>query len=170
MAAQFSSVAALGMATLAKTLDSKPIINLTVNDYLYGYEDPILTLGSTFVPSITPFEKFGFLDQFIDIETTHQVVTTSLHEVYKEDLRVVEAVSQTQSTIIDVEYDDDVTLHSTVDDRIQPVVNQMSNLRELKQRDHTIDLWNGSPLMPDWEDHGVNNKNKYDSNAISYCQ
>lgn len=160
MAAQISSVAALGMATLAKTLDSKPIINITVNDYLYGYEDPILTLGSHFVPSITPFEKFGFLDQFIDIETKHQVVTTSLHDVYKEDLGVVEAVSQTQAAI-DVEYDDDVTLYSTVDDTLRPVVNKMLNLRELIQRDHTISLWNGSPLMPSWENHGVNNKNKY---------
>lgn len=160
MAAQISSVAALGMATLAKTLGSKPIITLKVNDYLYGYEDPILMIGSNFVPSITPFEKFGFLDQFIDIETKHQVVTTSLHEVYKEDLRVVEAVLQTQAAI-DVEYDDDVTLRSTADDRLQPVANKISNLRELIQRDHTIDLWNGSPLMPSWEDHGVNNKNKY---------
>lgn len=157
MAAQISSVAALGMATLAKSLDSKPIINVTVNDYLYGYEDPILTLGSHFVPSITPFEKFGFLNQFIDIETKPQVVTTSLHEVYKEDLRVVDAVSQTQAAI-DVEYDDDVT---TVDDTLQPVANKMLNLRELIQRDHTISLWNGSPLMPSWENHGVNNKNKY---------
>lgn len=168
MAAQKSSVAALGMATLAKTLDSKPIVNMTVYEYLYGYEDPILTLGSNIVPSITPFEKFGFLDQFIKIEENH-MVTTTLEDVYEEAVEEVSSTLTNDDSELDVEYDDDVTenlkaFHSSSDNKLYQIVNKISNAKPsklLKLRDHSIELWNGSPLMPSWESHGVNNENKY---------
>lgn len=171
MASRKSSVAALGMSTLAKTLDSKAIINMTVYEYLYGYEDPILTLGSNIVPSIVPFGKFGFLDQFIKIEENH-MVTTTLEDVYEEEAQAVEEVSSTPTiddSELDVEYDDDVignsnAFHTNSDDKLHQVENKMSIAKPtklLKLRDHSIELWNGSPLMPSWESHGVNNEDKY---------
>lgn len=159
MASQKSSVAALGMATLAKTLDSKPIVNMTVYEYLYGYEDPILTLGSNIVPSITPFEKFGFLDQFIKIEENH-MVTTTLEDVYEEAVEEESSTPTIDYSELDVEYDEDdsenlLAYHNKVANK-NAKPSQLSKLR-----DHSIELWNGSPLMPSWENHGVNNENKY---------
>lgn len=65
IASEFSSFAALGLATLVKSIKSRPIINLTVHEYLFGYEDKLSILGSKILPSMIAIEKFGFLDQII---------------------------------------------------------------------------------------------------------
>lgn len=64
-AASYSMFAALGLGTLIKTMNSQPMLNLTVYDYLWGYEDPLVRLASTIVPNIINFETFGILDRVI---------------------------------------------------------------------------------------------------------
>lgn len=169
-AVQTSSLAALAISTLAKSLNSQPIINITVNDYLFGFEDPILSVGSHIVPSITPFEKFGFFDQFIRAEENH-VVTTTLKEFYEEEELTQPSPIKTehQESAIDVEYED-VIIDETaevVDSKsyheTEKTVNNMSTFKpskKLKLRDYAIELWNGSPFIPSWEQHGMSNKNK----------
>jgi len=63
MASEFSSIAAFGMSTVAKTLNSKAIINVTVHDCLFGYDNELIKLASKVVPSVIPFQKFGFMDR-----------------------------------------------------------------------------------------------------------
>ncbi|XP_076163556.1 scavenger receptor class B member 1 [Ptiloglossa arizonensis] len=53
-------------ARLVNMLDSKPILNLTVYDYLWGYEDSLVHLASSIVPSFINFRKFGLLDRMYD--------------------------------------------------------------------------------------------------------
>jgi hypothetical protein len=53
----------IGLATLASYLDAQPFLNLTVHEYLWGYEDPLVKLGSTFLPNWIPFSKLGFMDR-----------------------------------------------------------------------------------------------------------
>lgn len=65
MASEMSSFAAFGLSTLARSLESKPILNMRVHDLLYGYEDPLVSLASTVVPSFINFERFGLLDRVI---------------------------------------------------------------------------------------------------------
>lgn len=61
--ASYSMFAALALGTLTKSMNSQPVLNLTVHDYLWGYEDPLVRLASSLVPNIINFEAFGILDR-----------------------------------------------------------------------------------------------------------
>ncbi|KAK0095240.1 hypothetical protein PV326_008892 [Microctonus aethiopoides] len=54
------------LAQLANMLDSKPILNISVYDYFWGYEDSLVRLASGIVPNFIDFEKFGLLDRMYD--------------------------------------------------------------------------------------------------------
>lgn len=62
-AAKMSFFAALAISTLTSSLNSQPVLNLTVHDYLWGYEDPLVSLGANIIPSIITFDKLGILDR-----------------------------------------------------------------------------------------------------------
>lgn len=51
------------LAQLTNLLDTKPILNMTVYEYLWGYEDPLVRLASGIVPNFINFKKFGLLDR-----------------------------------------------------------------------------------------------------------
>lgn len=59
----FSTIGALAISTLAKSVNAQPILNLTVHDYLWGYDDPLVRLASNIAPNIINFERFGLLDR-----------------------------------------------------------------------------------------------------------
>ena len=48
------------VANLVKT---KPILNMTAYDYLWGFDDPLVKLVSGIVPNFINFQKFGILDR-----------------------------------------------------------------------------------------------------------
>lgn len=52
--------------SLVNMLNSKAILNITVHDYLWGYEDPLVRLASGIVPKFINFRKFGLLDRMYD--------------------------------------------------------------------------------------------------------
>ncbi|XP_076687354.1 scavenger receptor class B member 1 [Andrena cerasifolii] len=54
------------LSSLISMLDSKAILNITVHDYLWGYEDPLVRLASGIVPNFINFRKFGLLDRMYD--------------------------------------------------------------------------------------------------------
>lgn len=62
-AAEMSIFAALAMGTLTSTINAQPMLNLTVHDYLWGYEDTLVGFASSIVPNIITFERFGLLDR-----------------------------------------------------------------------------------------------------------
>lgn len=62
-AADMSLFAALALSTLTNTMNAQPMLNMTVHDFLWGYEDPLVQFASNIVPNIITFEKFGFLDR-----------------------------------------------------------------------------------------------------------
>ncbi|XP_001600667.2 scavenger receptor class B member 1 [Nasonia vitripennis] len=53
-------------AQLTNFLDSKPILHISVQDYLWGYDDSLVSLAGTVVPSYIDFKKFGLLDRMYD--------------------------------------------------------------------------------------------------------
>lgn len=61
--AKLSSFAALGVSTLVKSLNAKPLINLTVNDFMWGYDDNLVKLANNLIPNIITFERLGVLDR-----------------------------------------------------------------------------------------------------------
>ena len=65
VAARHSKVAAYGFTVLARGMNAKPILNMTVHELLWGYEDDMINLAAQFVPSISNDKKFGYLARVI---------------------------------------------------------------------------------------------------------
>jgi len=51
------------LVQLANLMNAKPILNISVYDYLWGYNDPMVKLASGIVPNFINFQKFGLLDR-----------------------------------------------------------------------------------------------------------
>lgn len=153
-AAKMSMLAALGLSTITKSLNSKPILNLTVYDYLWGYDDPLISLASTIVPYID-FEKFGILDRMFDdgsnlvtINLPNSVTKTNyLEKIEKEREEKKSEVEMKPSS--GYEYDSGFfgfgpRKIEKIPDEFQPQI-----------RDYSIDEWNGTPGLKHW---GYTNK------------
>lgn len=54
------------LARLTGLLNTKPILNITVHEYLWGHEDSLISLASGIVPNFINFRKFGLLDRMYD--------------------------------------------------------------------------------------------------------
>lgn len=75
-ASSFSTFAALAVSTLTRKLNSKPMLEMSVHEYLWGYEDNLVYLASKIVPSVINFQKFGLLERMFD--EGHNIVTMQL--------------------------------------------------------------------------------------------
>ncbi|XP_032674305.1 scavenger receptor class B member 1-like isoform X2 [Odontomachus brunneus] len=51
---------------LTNILDAQPILNMSVYDYLWGYEDSLVSLASNIMPNFINFQKFGLMDRMYD--------------------------------------------------------------------------------------------------------
>ncbi|XP_075148935.1 scavenger receptor class B member 1 [Haematobia irritans] len=65
-ATTLSTFAALGVSALTRQMGSKPMLELSVHEYLWGYDDNLVTLASRFVPNFINFERFGILERMFD--------------------------------------------------------------------------------------------------------
>lgn len=48
---------------LTTMMGVKPILNMSVHEYLWGYEDKLVSLAGNIIPSFVNFQKFGLLDR-----------------------------------------------------------------------------------------------------------
>lgn len=53
--------------SLVEYQDSKPILNLSVKEFLWGYDDNLVKMASNVLPTWINFDKFGLLDRVIII-------------------------------------------------------------------------------------------------------
>lgn len=63
---KWSIFGAMTLSSLAMSLHLEPILNMTVDEYLWGYDDPLVKFGSQIIPSFINIEKFGLLDRMFD--------------------------------------------------------------------------------------------------------
>lgn len=56
-------VANLGLRSIAAFLGAKPIIQLSVEQILWGYDDPLITLAHNFAPFFIDFKRLGLLER-----------------------------------------------------------------------------------------------------------
>lgn len=54
------------LSQLVNLMNAKPILNISVYDYLWGYEDSLVKVASGLVPNFINFQKFGLLDRMYD--------------------------------------------------------------------------------------------------------
>lgn len=53
----------LALNTAVSYTNAPPIMNMTVKDYLWGYDEPLVRYGSKVLPSWLDFDKLGILDR-----------------------------------------------------------------------------------------------------------
>ncbi|XP_067618384.1 lysosome membrane protein 2 isoform X2 [Eurosta solidaginis] len=98
-AADYSVFTSMAINVLMKKFDSKPMLKLTVHDYLWGYEDPLVHLASKIVPGIIDFQRFGLMERMFN--EGHNVVTIKLPDKLKPS---VEASDELAGNVLDREF------------------------------------------------------------------
>lgn len=68
----------LGVNQLANYLNAKPMLNLTIYDFFWGYDDNLIELANNLIPSWITFEKLGVLDR---VSTKHKLTMARKHFV-----------------------------------------------------------------------------------------
>lgn len=53
----------LAVSTISSVLGSKSFLNITVAEYLWGYDDRLVTLANEAIPSWINFQRFGIMDR-----------------------------------------------------------------------------------------------------------
>uniref|UniRef100_A0A336M449 CSON002530 protein n=1 Tax=Culicoides sonorensis TaxID=179676 RepID=A0A336M449_CULSO len=161
LAHDLSFFAALAVSTLVKTTSSNPLLQLTVKDYLWGYDDPLISLASTVVPTIIPFKKLGLLDRMFDDGVN--IVTINLPKRVKK-LRELERIAEESRTAKLVQDEETTTVNSGLrnifsilgDNEYNDGTPKTIHAEEPKEmfspliRDYSIDMWNGSPGLHHW--------------------
>ncbi|XP_032596531.1 scavenger receptor class B member 1 [Drosophila grimshawi] len=62
-ASDISMFASLGLTALTRRLNSQPIMDISVHDYMWGYEDHLVSLASKIMPSLIDFSTFGIMEK-----------------------------------------------------------------------------------------------------------
>lgn len=63
---KWSIFGAMTLSSLAMSLKLQPVLTMSVEDYLWGYDDPLVRFGSQVIPSFINIDKFGLLDRMFD--------------------------------------------------------------------------------------------------------
>ncbi|XP_046403666.1 scavenger receptor class B member 1-like isoform X2 [Ischnura elegans] len=59
----------LALSTLINYLESQPFLNLTVEEYFWGHEEPLLSFASTVLPTWITFSSLGLLDRLYAMDS-----------------------------------------------------------------------------------------------------
>ncbi|KAH0550224.1 scavenger receptor class B member 1-like isoform X1 [Cotesia glomerata] len=71
---------------LIKQTDSRPLVQMTAHEFMFGYKSSLVTLGNTFLPSWIKFEKLGLIDRMYDFDGDFETVYTGENDVRKTGL------------------------------------------------------------------------------------
>lgn len=63
-----SFIKSIGFGGASRMLNAKLFIELSVEEYLFGYDDKLVTAGNKFLPSWIDFGNFGILDRVYNRE------------------------------------------------------------------------------------------------------
>ncbi|XP_068155739.1 lysosome membrane protein 2 [Drosophila tropicalis] len=80
LASGLSMFASLGISALTKRLKAEPMLEVTVHEYMWGYEDHLVHLASKFVPSLIDFSSFGIMEKLFREGNESTVVNMNLLE------------------------------------------------------------------------------------------
>ncbi|KAK5638325.1 hypothetical protein RI129_012620 [Pyrocoelia pectoralis] len=68
----------LAVGQLSLLVSAKEFLNLTVDEYLFGYNDNLITLASQFLPNWIDFSRFGIADRIIALDNASNIASTVL--------------------------------------------------------------------------------------------
>jgi hypothetical protein len=53
----------MGINLLAGQTKSEGLVAITAREFMFGYKNPLVTIGNTFMPSWIKFDKLGLIDR-----------------------------------------------------------------------------------------------------------
>ncbi|KAF5294340.1 hypothetical protein FQR65_LT10793 [Abscondita terminalis] len=71
---EYSMAFKLAIAQIASMLDSKSFVNVSVEEYLFGYDDTLVALANNLLPNWIDFGRFGIIDRLMALENGTSVV------------------------------------------------------------------------------------------------
>jgi hypothetical protein len=58
-----SFISRMGINLLAGQTNSEGLVPITAREFMFGYKNPLVTIGNTFMPSWIKFDKLGLIDR-----------------------------------------------------------------------------------------------------------
>ncbi|KAJ8917223.1 hypothetical protein NQ315_012715 [Exocentrus adspersus] len=71
-----SFVTNIGFSTVAAGVGAQSIVDLTVDQYMWGYEDKLVKVANQFLPSWIDFKTFGILERLMSRDNSNRVTIT----------------------------------------------------------------------------------------------
>uniref|UniRef100_A0A6P7GJD8 Scavenger receptor class B member 1-like isoform X1 n=1 Tax=Diabrotica virgifera virgifera TaxID=50390 RepID=A0A6P7GJD8_DIAVI len=68
-----SFITNIGFSSLSATLGAEPFLNLTIEEYLWGYSDKLVSIANEFVPSWIDFGTFGIFERLLSRDNGNNV-------------------------------------------------------------------------------------------------
>lgn len=75
----------LAITSISNYLGSKAFLNITIDEYLWGYDDPLVELANKAIPSWINFPRFGILDRIMALDNGENTVTIKVTDEKIED-------------------------------------------------------------------------------------
>ncbi|XP_055381260.1 scavenger receptor class B member 1 [Condylostylus longicornis] len=147
---EFSLLGAIAVRTLMRTLRSQVILNnITVDEYFWGYDDPLVSLASKIIPNVIHFKKFGLLDRMFDEGKN----TVTMNLPHKSKSNNIDAPIS-ERLVSNDEYNDEQR------ESFDTIVDVLKNIEPEQQeyekpfipliRDFSIDNFNGQKGLKQW--------------------
>lgn len=64
-----SYISTWGLNVLIRQTDSRPLVQMTAREFMFGYKSTLLTLGNHIMPSWIKFDKLGLIDRVRDLKS-----------------------------------------------------------------------------------------------------
>ncbi|XP_011063959.1 PREDICTED: scavenger receptor class B member 1 isoform X2 [Acromyrmex echinatior] len=76
-----SYISRWGLNMLIRQLDTKPLIQITAHEFMFGYQSTLVTLGNHLMPSWIKFDKLGLIDRMYDFDGDFETFYTGETDV-----------------------------------------------------------------------------------------
>ncbi|XP_018358892.1 PREDICTED: scavenger receptor class B member 1-like isoform X2 [Trachymyrmex cornetzi] len=73
-----------GLNMLIRQTDTKPLVQMTAHEFMFGYQSTLVTLGNHLMPSWIKFDKLGLIDRMYDFDGDFETFYTG-----ETDLRMI---------------------------------------------------------------------------------
>ncbi|XP_012056944.1 PREDICTED: scavenger receptor class B member 1-like [Atta cephalotes] len=70
-----------GLNILIRQTDTKPLVQMTAHEFMFGYQSTLVTLGNHLMPSWIKFDKLGLIDRMYDFDGDFETIYTGETDV-----------------------------------------------------------------------------------------
>ncbi|XP_018054991.1 PREDICTED: scavenger receptor class B member 1-like isoform X2 [Atta colombica] len=70
-----------GLNVLIRQTDTKPLVQMTAHEFMFGYQSTLVTLGNHLMPSWIKFDKLGLIDRMYDFDGDFETIYTGETDV-----------------------------------------------------------------------------------------